>query len=125
TCGESIVDLQSVVGLRSTVRTPLFAALRVRPRSRQGCPVPAPPLGSRRPICDDRNVSVARFGLVVAAVVVGLLAYRVQVDNLLAATTPFRASATLAAAGAFLLAGLIAWARRPANRLGRLMIVAC
>src|SRR5262245_174394 len=62
--------------------------------------------------------------LVVAGVVMGLLAYRVQVDNL-PLTTSARSFASVAAAWAFLGAGTFAWIRRPGNRLGPLMIAVC
>ncbi len=65
-----------------------------------------------------------RAAIVVAGVVLGVLAYQVQVDNLLA-TTPTRSAATVAAAWAFLVAGLVAWSRRPGNRLGPLMVAVC
>jgi signal transduction histidine kinase len=53
-----------------------------------------------------------------------VIAYRVQIDNLFTATSPARASATVAAGLAFIVAGVIAWARRPGNRLGLLMTAA-
>jgi signal transduction histidine kinase len=61
--------------------------------------------------------------LFVAAVAVGLgvVDYRVQVQNL----SPHEwAAATVAVAWAFVLAGLAAWLSRPANRLGPLMLAA-
>ena len=55
----------------------------------------------------------------------GVLAYQVQVDNLSDDfTTTARAVASVGTAWAFLLAGLVAWARRPGNRLGPLMLAA-
>ena len=54
-------------------------------------------------------------------VVLGILAYQVQMDNL-PNTTVLRSLGSVAAAWSFLLAGLIAWSRRPQNRLGPLMI---
>jgi signal transduction histidine kinase len=64
--------------------------------------------------------------LAAAGVVLGVLAYRVQVDNLPEPlTTPARASASVIAAWSFLVAGLVAWSRRPQNRLGRLMVITC
>jgi signal transduction histidine kinase len=65
-----------------------------------------------------------RLGLVLAGIVLGVIAYRVQVDNLGALTTPARATAIVAVAWAFLVAGLVAWARRPENRLGPLLAAA-
>jgi signal transduction histidine kinase len=64
--------------------------------------------------------------LAAVGIVVGVLAYQVQVDNLPEPlTTPARAGASVVAAWSFLLAGLIAWSRRPQNRLGPLMIATC
>jgi len=60
-------------------------------------------------------------GLGVGALVLGFVAYRVQIDNI-PLTTPARASASVAAGWTFVAAGLVAWARRPANRLGWLMV---
>jgi signal transduction histidine kinase len=51
----------------------------------------------------------------------GVIAYRVQVDDLHSPGN--RALATVLVAWAFLAAGLVAWARRPGNRLGPLMVV--
>lgn len=59
-----------------------------------------------------------------AGCVLAVVAYRVQVHNLGAGTSPARATATLGAGLAFVLTGLVAWSRRPQNRLGPLMIVA-
>jgi len=61
-----------------------------------------------------------------AGVVLGVLAYRVQIDNLpYPLTTQARAMAGVVAAWSFLAAGLIAWLRRPGNRLGPLMVATC
>ena len=61
----------------------------------------------------------------VAGIVLGVLAYRAQVDNLPEPlTTTGRATATVLAGWSFLVAGLVAWRRRPDNRLGPLMVVA-
>ena len=64
---------------------------------------------------------------VVAAVgiALGFVAYRVQMDNLLLQTTVLRSGASVVAAWSFLVAGLVAWRRRPGNRLGTLMVVTC
>jgi len=62
--------------------------------------------------------------LAVAGGVLGLLAYEVQMNNL-PATTSLRSWAGVIAAWSFLLAGLIAWSRRPRNRLGPLMVLTC
>ena len=83
-------------------------------------------------ICDDSNemseraMRITLALLAIAGVVVGVLAYQVQVDNLPEPlTTPLRAMATIVAAWSFLAAGLIAWLRRPSNRLGPLMVATC
>lgn len=76
-----------------------------------------------RPMSSSRIV-LALVGT--AGVALGVLAYRVQVDNLPEPfTTTGRAVATVVLAWAFLLAGLVAWRRRPGNRLGPLMLLAC
>ena len=63
-----------------------------------------------------------RIGLVIAALVLGVVAYRVQVDNL--HSPEERALAQVLIGWAFLVAGLVAWSRRPGNKLGPLMVVA-
>ena len=65
---------------------------------------------------------VIRVALALAALVLGVIAYRVQVDDLFSPSN--RALAIVAVAWAFAAAGLVAWARRPANRLGPLMLAA-
>jgi len=64
--------------------------------------------------------------LLVAAtgLALGIVAYRIQVDNLVGQTTPVKAAAIVAVAWSFLVAGLIAWSRRPGNRLGPLLAAA-
>ena len=62
--------------------------------------------------------------LALAGLVLGVVAYRVQMDNL-PVTTTARSLASVGAAWSFLLAGLVAWRRRPDNRLGPLMVAAC
>jgi signal transduction histidine kinase len=62
------------------------------------------------------------LALVPAGVALALLAYEVQVDSL--HTADGRVVAELAAGVAFLVAGLLAWWRRPSNRLGTLMVAA-
>jgi signal transduction histidine kinase len=62
------------------------------------------------------------LALVPAGVALGVLAYEVQVDSF--HSPDDRAVAQVAVGLSFLLAGLIAWARRPANRLGALMVAA-
>jgi hypothetical protein len=70
-------------------------------------------------VCDD--LYVRSFVLIVAAAALGLVAYDAQVHGGLSPVN--RASATLVYCGAFLVAGVAAWARRPANRTGPLMVV--
>jgi signal transduction histidine kinase len=61
----------------------------------------------------------------IAGIGLGVLAYRAQVDNLPEPlTTTGRATATVLAGWSFLVAGLVAWRRRPDNRLGPLMVAA-
>jgi signal transduction histidine kinase len=62
------------------------------------------------------------LALVPAGVALGVLSYEVQVDKL--HSPDERAVAQVAVGLSFLLAGLIAWSRRPANRLGALMVAA-
>ncbi|HLG07449.1 MAG TPA: sensor histidine kinase [Gaiellaceae bacterium] len=74
----------------------------------------------------ERATRITLALLAVAGVVLGVLAYQVQVDNLPEPlTTPLRSMATVVAAWSFLAAGLIAWLRRPGNRLGPLMVATC
>jgi signal transduction histidine kinase len=58
-----------------------------------------------------------RLGLVAGGIALGLAAYKAQIDD----TTAARALAQTATGWAFLFAGIVAWWRRPANRLGPLM----
>lgn len=67
---------------------------------------------------------VTQVLLALAGVVLGVLAYGVQVDNIPTTTSP-RAWGSVAAAWSFLAAGLVAWVRRPGNRLGPLMVATC
>ena len=62
------------------------------------------------------------LAVVPAGIALGVVALQVQVDNLHSPTA--RAMATVAVGWSFLIAGLIAWSRRPANRLGTLMVAA-
>ena len=73
------------------------------------------------------TIRVFQALLGVSAVALGVLAYRMQVDNLPQPvfTTEARSLANVGAGWAFLVAGLVAWSRRPASRLGPLMILAC
>jgi signal transduction histidine kinase len=65
-----------------------------------------------------------QVALALAGIVLGVLAYQVQMDNV-PTTTALRSWGSVAAAWSFLLAGLVAWARRPRNRLGPLMVATC
>jgi signal transduction histidine kinase len=69
-------------------------------------------------------VKTLRLVLLAAGVALGVIAYRVQIHNLGPATTPARSWAIVIGAWLFLVAGLIAWSRRPSNRLGPLMAAA-
>jgi hypothetical protein len=64
---------------------------------------------------------VIQAALAIAGVVLGVVAYRVQLDNI-PTTTELRSLGSVAAAWSFLFAGLVAWLRRPANRLGPLLV---
>jgi signal transduction histidine kinase len=57
--------------------------------------------------------------LIVGGAALGVAAYHAQT----AALTSPHAAAQVAIGSAFLLAGIVAWARRPANRMGRLMVL--
>ena len=65
-----------------------------------------------------------RLSLLVAGVALGVGAYQVQIHNLGAGTTPARSWSIVIGAWLFLVAGVVAWSRRPANRLGPLMAAA-
>jgi signal transduction histidine kinase len=69
-------------------------------------------------------VRALRYLIAAAGIALGVLAYRVQVDNLGELTSRTRAAAIVVVAWSFLIAGLIAWSRRPANRLGLLLTAA-
>jgi signal transduction histidine kinase len=85
-------------------------------------------------LCDDLHVSAAdgaatkseltwvHAAVAVAGLAMGVVAYRVQVDNILT-TTPVRSMTSVAAGWAFLVAGLVAWTRRPGTRMGPLMML--
>jgi signal transduction histidine kinase len=62
------------------------------------------------------------FALGAAAVALGAYAYHVQVNDL--HSPPDRARAIVAVGWAFVVAGLVAWLRRPANRLWTLLLAA-
>jgi signal transduction histidine kinase len=66
-------------------------------------------------------LTLLRFGLAAAAVVLGVVAYRIQVD---AHSLHDWAKAIVATAWSFVLAGLVAWWRRPEHRVGPLMTAA-
>jgi len=67
---------------------------------------------------------LARAAIAVGGLVLAVAAYRAQVDNLPVPGERGRAIAIVAIGLSFLVAGLIAWARRRGNRLGPLMVVA-
>jgi signal transduction histidine kinase len=67
-------------------------------------------------------VSAPRLAVLLAGLGLAALAYRVQVDDL--HSTPGRALAAVSVGLAFLVAGLAARTRQPANRLGTLMVLA-
>ncbi|HSE82639.1 MAG TPA: sensor histidine kinase [Gaiellaceae bacterium] len=69
-------------------------------------------------------MTALRLVLAAAGIALGVLAYRVQIDNLGPLTSSTQALAIVAVGWAFLGAGLIAWARRPGNRLGPLLTAA-
>jgi len=74
----------------------------------------------------ERATRISLAVLALAGIALGVLAYQVQVDNLPEPlTTPLRAMSTVIAAWSFLAAGLVAWLRRPGNRLGPLMVATC
>jgi len=87
----------------------------------------ARPVYSAGEPCDDSRMTRTRslqLALALAGLFLGLVAYRVQMDNLPLTTTP-RSIASVVAAWSFLVAGLVAWRRRPENRLGPLMVAVC
>jgi signal transduction histidine kinase len=65
-------------------------------------------------------IMLVRIALALAALLLGVTAYQVQVDDFFSPSN--RALAIVAVAWAFFAAGLVAWSRRPANRLGPLML---
>jgi signal transduction histidine kinase len=66
--------------------------------------------------------ALAQAAIAVAGIGLGIAAYRVQVHDL--GSPPDHAAATVLVAWSFLVAGLVAWARRPENRMGPLLLVA-
>lgn len=62
--------------------------------------------------------------LLVAGAWLGVVAYQVQIDNLGRHTTSAHSWAIVIGAWFFLVAGVVAWSRRPTNRLGPLMAAA-
>lgn len=85
------------------------------------------PVAAASTSCDDLLVRAAyiRALIAVAGIVLGLVAYDVQIDNLGAGTSTSRAAAGVVAAWASLAAGLAVWSRRPGNWLGPLMVATC
>jgi signal transduction histidine kinase len=85
---------------------------------------PAPPVASAGPLTarvGERTQWLLTPLLCIAAIALGVAAYRVQVDN---GTPKSWAAAQVLAALAFTTAGLVAWVCRPGNRLGPLMFAA-
>jgi signal transduction histidine kinase len=73
-------------------------------------------------VCDDPHVTALRYALVPTAVLLGLVAYREQMDGILGNTSA-RALGTLLYAWAFVAAGLLAWSRRRGHRLGPMLVL--
>jgi signal transduction histidine kinase len=69
-------------------------------------------------------VRYRRALLIVSGIVVGFLAYRVQIDNLGRLTTPSHALAIAAIGVAFVCAGAITLSQRYPNRFGWMMVLA-
>ena len=67
-------------------------------------------------------MTALRIALIPAALVLGVVAYRTQLDGILGNTST-RSLATLAYAWAFVAAGLVAWARREGHRLGPMLVL--
>lgn len=85
------------------------------------------PVDSEPRECDDWRMTgtrVVQVLLALAGIALGVVAYRVQVENI-PTTTSLRSWGSVVAAWSFLAAGLIAWIRRPSNRLGPLMVATC
>jgi signal transduction histidine kinase len=61
------------------------------------------------------------FALLVPGTALAFAAYWAQTDAL---HSPNHAAAQVAVAGAFVVSGILAWARRPQNRMGGLMVIA-
>jgi signal transduction histidine kinase len=66
-----------------------------------------------------------RLLVVLGGIVLGFVAYDVQIDNLGAGTTSLKAAAGVAVAWSFLAAGVATWTRRPGNLLGPIMAATC
>jgi signal transduction histidine kinase len=69
-------------------------------------------------------VRALRLAILAGGITLGVEAYRVQIHNLGPYTTPARSWAIVIGAWLFLVAGLVAWSRRPGNQLGPLMAAA-
>ena len=85
------------------------------------------PVDSAPEPCDDAHVTSTRVfqvALAFGGLALGVVAYQVQMDNI-PTTTTLRSMGSVAAAWSFLAAGLVAWVRRPRNRLGLLMVATC
>lgn len=80
-----------------------------------------PETGTRRLDRENARRRIVALLAAGASIVLGVAAYHVQVKN---HAPDSWAAAWVAVAWAFTLAGLVAWLRRPANRLGPLMLAA-
>ena len=78
--------------------------------------------GSRRAPAGDAIARAVALGILVVGAVLAVGAYRIQVSEL--PSPPDRALAVVLVAWSFLLSGAVVWLKRPATRLGPLMIVA-
>jgi signal transduction histidine kinase len=85
---------------------------------------PWPRSGSYVTISPMSVIRAAQVVLAGAGIALGVVAYRVQVENLGPFTTAGRSLAIVAVGWSFLVAGLVAWSRRAGNRMGPLMIAA-
>jgi signal transduction histidine kinase len=73
-------------------------------------------------MCAARFRTLTPTALVLAAIPVGVVAYRIQVRDLYSPSD--KAGAIVSVGWAFVLAGAVAWSRRPENRVGPLMLAA-
>ena len=90
-------------------------------------PLRVSPVAAAPASCDDSLVRATyiRALIAVTGIVLGLVAYDIQIDNLGTGTSTSRAAAGVVAAWASLAAGMAVWSRRPGNWLGPLMVATC